>query len=134
MNKYNKNLLNKTIENYVDVEISNLKYNKNFLDLFLNYYKYYGFNEFLYCCHGLEHSCWTEIVQNGVWNYTFEKIIIQMKHILQKNKKYLYNDKERIVLLKGKNDSKYIYFYLRDKIKKDYIFWFTNVDDGLMWL
>lgn len=89
-------LLKAELEDYSNngIDMKAINYTKNvFIDLF-DKYNDYGMCEHSYCCHGLEHSCWVEVVEEGNWNLTLEKVKRNILTNIKESTKYLYNTKK----------------------------------------
>lgn len=122
----NNRLISKELKWYKDrnIDMKWVKYNKDIFPNLFNKYNNYGMCENYYCCHGLEHSCWVEVVEEGNWNLTLEKIKRNILRNIKEDKKYLYKDKR--VYIGEKDDVCYVYIYLRDKSGVDYSIWFDK--------
>lgn len=125
----NVRLLEKALEEYKKdgIDMQPIKYTKELFKNLFDNNKDYGMFEYLYCCYGLEQSCWVEVVEEGNWDLTLEQVKIDILKNIKKNRKYLYNEKKygKNRLYIGEKDSLcYVYIYLRDQISVDYLIWF----------
>lgn len=131
----NQRLLDNELEFYKKQKISmkTIKYTKDLFPKLFEKYNYYGMTEDSYCCRGLEHCCWQELVEEGVWDYTLEEVKSNILRNIKNAKKYLYNGRKyggnRLYICDNK-DGCYVYIYLRDIIKEDYQIWFSK-DENL---
>lgn len=127
----NNKLIEKELKWYKDrdIDMKPIKYTKNIFKNIFNKYNDYGMCEHSYCCHGLEHSCWAEVVEEGNWDLTLEEVKRNILINIKECKKYLYNGRKygRNRLYIGEKDGVvYVYIYLRDKVWTDYSIWFDN--------
>lgn len=124
----NKKLLFKELEEQT-TEMRPIRYNKDlFIELFKEY-NYFGMTEYSYCCYGLEKHCWVEVIEEGVWGLTLDKVKKDIESSVCRAKKYLYNGKRygsnRLWI--GEEDGIiHVYIYLRDILEEDYWIWFTK--------
>lgn len=124
----NKKLLFKELEEQ-STEMRAIRYNKDlFIELFKEY-NYFGMTEHFYCCYGLEHNCWVEVIEEGVWGLTLDSVKRNIFTSIHCIKKYLYNGRKygtRRLWIGEENGVVYVYIYLRDILKEDYWIWFTK--------
>ena len=127
----NKRLLNEELKGYYDenIKMTPIKYNKDLFKTIFNKYNEFAMTESWYCCYGLERCCWKELIEDGNWDLTLEKVKHNILRSIKQCKKYLYNGrkygKDRLYI--GEKDGcLYVYIYLRDVLKVDYHIWFTK--------
>lgn len=126
-----KDLLEKELEWYKNrnIEIKPVKYNKDIFQKLFEKYDYYGMCEYSFCCYGVEHSCWVEVVEEGNWNLTLDKVKRNILNNIKECKKYLYNGKKyggNRLHIGEKDGVCYVFIYLRDKLGVDYSIWFEK--------
>ncbi|MGL4450711.1 MAG: hypothetical protein ACRCTZ_05930 [Sarcina sp.] len=127
----NKRLLDEIIDDYNSegVKLKSIKYNKDLFKDIFNEYTEYGMAEKFYCCHGLEHSCWTEVVEKGNWGLTMDDVKVNILSNIKRCRKYLYNGrrygKDRLYICEIDNEL-FVYIYLRDLIGVDYHIGFSK--------
>lgn len=120
-------LLQKELYQYLELyktPLSLIKYNKHTIPKLFYKYKYYGMTEHSFCCYGLEQSCWCEVVEEGVWDLTYENVKNNIQSRIKDVKKYLY--KEPRFYMCEDNSGCNIYIYVRDVYGMDLHIWFSN--------
>lgn len=125
-------LLKTELENYTKngIDMKPILYTKNVFTHLFERYIDYGMCEHYYCCYGLSHSCWVEVVEEDVWDLTLEEVKRNILRNIKIAKRYLYNNTKyggnRLYV--GKKDGViYVYIYLRDKLGVDYSIWFDEL-------
>lgn len=125
-----KDLLEKELQWYRDdknIQLKPIKYDKNLLVNLFNKFNEYGMCEHSFCCYGLEKECWVELVEEGNWGLTLEKVKRNITRNIKRSRKYLYNAKKyggnRLHIYET-DEVCYLYIYLRDVKKEDYSIWF----------
>lgn len=127
----NNRLLEKELKWYKDmgIDMKPVKYKKDIFKYLFDKYNDYGMCEHSYCCYGLEHSCWTEVVEEGNFGLTLGSVKLNILRNIKESKKYLYNGRKygsNRLYIGYKDGTFYMYIYLRDKLWTDYSIWFNN--------
>lgn len=127
----NKRLLDNqfSIMNLNRNEFRCVKYNKNFLLNLFKKYNNFAMEEEYYCCHGVEQSCWVEIIEEGVWDYSLDTVKRKIYSAVKEARKYLYNARKyggNRIWVHESNEGVFVFIYLRDVIGVDYNIWFNN--------
>lgn len=103
-----------------------VKFSQQLIKELLETYEQFGMAEYSYCCHGLERSCWTELVEEGVWDLTLEQVRKAIVDKFKCRKTHLYGS-QRFYLYRTETHC-FIYLYLRDKVGEDCFLWFGHED------
>lgn len=101
-------------------------FSKSFVRELIETHSEYGLAEYHYCCYGMEQSCWTELIEDGVWGLTLDDVKREILNLANKSSSYLYGNK-RFYLSEGE-ECLYLYVFLRDKLGKDFLIWFDKTD------
>lgn len=115
--------------NYSNIKMNTVKYNKDLFKNIFDEYNDFGMTESSFCCYGLEHCCWQEVVEDGVWDLTLDDVKYDILKNIKRCKKYLYNGKKygsNRLYIGEKEGSLYVYIYSRDVLGVDYSMWFAK--------
>lgn len=129
----NKRLLKKELDWYKtrNIGMKPIRYNKNLFPELFKKFNNYGMSEHFYCCHGLERSCWTEVIEEDIWSYTLAEVKIEILRNIKETRKYLYNNKNsggNRIYIGEREGVVCVFIYLRDVIATDYSLWFEKVE------
>ena len=91
--------------------------------------KHSAMSEWWYCCEGLYHNCWQELIEEGCWHATQKEVddaikdaITSTAKICRKDNRILYYEDEHAV---------HVIIIARDVLECDYLICFTN-EEGLI--
>lgn len=122
-----KELSHKIFEN---VNFKPIRFSKKVFDQLFEQYKEYGMGEYYYCCFGIEQSCWTEVIEEGVWELTLPDVKQYITRRIHECKKYLYNmykyGNRYYYYHDGVKDIVHIYIFGRDVVGCDCYITFHN--------
>ena len=131
----NKKILDKKLKEYLErgIEFQPIKYTKDIPINLLSNYNNCGMTESYYCCEGINHLCWQELYEEGIWDKEIEDVKDDIRNTFKNIRKYLYNKRkyspnrlDRMYIARDKDGACCIYIYLRDVTEIDYFIWFSN--------
>jgi hypothetical protein len=79
----------------------------------LKKYKHSTMVEWYYCCYGLYHNCWQELVAEGNWDMSQESVNDMILFSFEHDKKTI--NKDRRVAIEHTSDGVNMYIIMRDK-------------------
>lgn len=123
-------LVNKELEYYLkqNKALKLTPYNKELINRLFKKFSNYSMTESSYCCDGIEHCCWQELIEEGNWGLTLKWVKYDILKNIKSIKKYLYNPKmngNRFYMYEDEKCCR-IYIYARDLYQQDYDIWFDN--------
>lgn len=124
----NRQLLQQELEGYAakGIEFKPVKFSQQLINGLFETYERFGMVEHSYCCYGLERSCWSEIIEEGIWDLTLEQVKENISSKFKYVKSHLYGS-QRFYLYRTETHC-FIYLYLRDKVGEDCFLWFGHED------
>lgn len=127
----NKRLLEKELNriNLDRGQFKSIKYIKDLLPSLFKKYNNFAMEEEYYCCHGVEQSCWVEIIEEGVWGYSLDTVKRKIYSAVKEARKYLYKARKyggNRIWVHESNEGVFVFIYLRDVMGVDYNIWFNN--------
>lgn len=120
-------LLNHAKEEYNKTFNLNLQFkhlSKNKLHNLLKEYKHSNMCEWSFCCYGLEQCCWQELVEEGNWGLTQERVDECIKYAIDLTAKACRRDNR--ILYYERDNAIDVFIITRDIYSTDFLITFTN--------